>query len=127
MIAYVTPEDRTAAEAETGANAPVTLMHSFLVPEGRDEAFLALWMEASAYFRTQPGFLSLRLHRAVTPGTPYRYVNVARWRSDAEYRAGHGSDEFRRLVGQPAWRELPSSPVLYEVVFGVGDDQEPQR
>src|ERR1051325_9824732 len=124
MIANVSPEARTAVEAQTGPSAPVTLMNSFLVPEGRDEAFLALWTETSEYFRAQPGFLSLRLHRAVTPGTEYRYVNVARWASDAHYRAPHGTDEFRKLVSKDAWREFPSSPVLYEVVVAVGDDQD---
>src|SRR3954468_10324531 len=118
------PEGRTAVEAETGAARPVTLMNSFLVPEGRDEAFVELWMETSHYFRAQPGFLSLRLHRAVTPGSEYRYVNVARWASDAEYRAPHATEEFRALVTQEAWREFPSSPVLYEVVLAVGDDFE---
>jgi heme-degrading monooxygenase HmoA len=120
--ASITPEGRTAVEAETGAAKPVTLMNSFLVPEGRDEAFVELWKQTSEYFRAQPGFLSLRLHRAVTPGTDYRYVNVARWASDAHYRAPHGTEEFRRLVTQEAWREFPSSPVLYEVVLAVGED-----
>jgi heme-degrading monooxygenase HmoA len=122
MIGNITPEGRTAVEAETGAAKPVTLMNSFVVPEGRDEAFVELWTQASHYFRRQPGFLSLRLHRAVTPGSQYRYVNVARWASDAEYRAPHGTEEFRRLVSSDAWREFPSSPTLYEVVLAVGDD-----
>ena len=122
MQASTTPEGRTAVEAETGAGHPVTLMNSFVVPEGRDEAFVDLWMETSRYFRAQRGFLSLRLHRAVTPGTQYRYVNVARWATDADYRAPHGTDEFRRLVTQEAWKEFPSSPALYEVVLAVGDD-----
>lgn len=122
MIANITPEGRTAVEAETGAVPPVTLMNSFVVPEGRDEAFLRLWTETSEYFRAQPGFLSLRLHLAVTSGTQYRYVNVARWASDAAYRAPHGTDEFRRLVTQEGWRDFPSSPALYEVVLAVGDD-----
>jgi heme-degrading monooxygenase HmoA len=120
-----TPEGRTAVEASTGATKPVTLMNRFSVPEGRDDAFLALWTETSHYFRRQPGFLSLRLHRAVTPGTDYRYINVARWASDAEYRAPHGTEEFRELVGQEAWNEFPSIPVLYEVVLAEGDDLEP--
>jgi heme-degrading monooxygenase HmoA len=120
--ASITPEGRTAVEAENGAAQPVTLMNSFVVPEGRDDAFVELWKETSEYFRAQPGFLSLRLHRAVTPGTEYRYVNVARWASDADYRAPHGTEEFRRLVTQEAWREFPSSPVLYEVVLAVGED-----
>jgi heme-degrading monooxygenase HmoA len=122
MIGNITPEGRTAVEAETGAAKPVTLMNSFVVPEGRDEDFVELWTQASHYFRRQPGFLSLRLHRAVTPGSQYRYVNVARWASDAEYRAPHGTEEFRRLVSSDAWREFPSSPTLYEVVLAVGDD-----
>ncbi len=122
MKASIAPEGRTAVEAETGATQPVTLMNSFLVPEGRDEAFLELWTETSHYFRAQPGFLSLRLHRAVTPGTEYRYVNVARWASDADYRAPHDTPEFLRLVSKEAWREFPSRPVLYEVVLAVGDD-----
>src|SRR3954466_6759803 len=120
MEAKTTAEGRTAVEAATGAAAPVTLMNSFIVPEGRDDDFVKLWMETSEYFRVQPGFLSLRLHRAVTPGTPYRYVNVARWASDAAYRAPHGTDEFRRLVTQEGWREFPSSPWLCGVVVAVG-------
>ena len=123
MNASITPEGRTAVEAETGADKPVTLINSFMVPEGRDEVFVQLWLETSRYFREQPGFLSLRLHRAVTPGTSYRYVNVARWASDAHYRAPHGTEEFRRLVTQKAWKEFPSSPVLYEVVLAEGDDE----
>jgi heme-degrading monooxygenase HmoA len=123
MAEGITPEGRTAGESTTGADAPVTLMNSFRVPDGRDEAFVALWQETSEYFRRQPGFLSLRLHRAVTPGTDFRYVNVARWASDAHYRAPHGTAEFRTLVTQPAWKEFPSSPVLYEVVLAVGADE----
>lgn len=122
MQSNTTPEGRTAVEAETGPGAAVTLMNHFQVPEGRDEMFLQLWTQTSHYFRRQPGFLSLRLHRAVTPGAGYRYVNVARWESDAAYRAPHTTEEFRQLVTQPAWQEFPSSPLLYEVVLAVGDD-----
>ena len=119
--ASTTPEGRTAAVAAGGPQQPVTLMNRFTVPEGRDDAFVKLWLESSEYFRRQPGFLSLRLHRAVTP-TEARYVNIARWESDAAYRAPHGTDEFRALVGQEAWQEFPSTPVLFEVILSVGDD-----
>jgi hypothetical protein len=83
---------------------------------------LKLWIETSGYFRRQPGFISLRLHRAVTPGPEYRFVNVARCASDAAYRRPHATEEFRQLVAQEAWQEFPSRPVLYEVVLAVGDD-----
>src|SRR6476661_71035 len=123
MTTSITPEGRTAVKAADGAGQPVTLINSFVVPEGRDDDFMKLWMETSEYFRAQPGFLSLRLHKAVTPGAQYRYVNVARWASDAEYRAPHTTDEFRTLLSREEWREFPSTPVLYEVVLAVGNDE----
>ena len=125
MDASITPEGRTANESRDGTDRPVTLMNSFLVPEGRDDEFLGLWQQTSEYFRKQPGFLSLRLHRVLTPDAPYRFVNVARWASDAHYRAPHGTDEFRALVNQAGWHEFPSRPLLYEVVLSVGDDVSP--
>ena len=80
------------------------------------EAFRELWAETSGYFRAQPGFISLRLHRAVSPNASHRFVNVARWESAEQFEAAHQGDEFRHLVSRPSWREFPSSPSLYEVV-----------
>jgi heme-degrading monooxygenase HmoA len=120
MEKVMTPEERTAGEPTTSVDGPVTLINSFQVPAERDEAFHELWTETSMYFRQQPGFVSLRLHRAVNPDATYRWVNVATWDSEAHYRAGHLTDEFRRLVTQDAWREFPSNPSIYEVVTAVG-------
>lgn len=119
MSESITPEGRTAAGPDE-ASHPVTLINSFVVPDGRDEVFQELWTETSRYFRAQPGFVSLRLHRAVTPDAGYRFVNVARWASAEQYRAPHLAGEFRRLVTQEAWREFPSTPALYEVVAAIG-------
>jgi heme-degrading monooxygenase HmoA len=123
MSEYTDPTGRTATPTPDAASAPVTLINSFVVPEGRDEAFLELWHETSEYFRAQPGFVSLRLHRAASADAHYRFVNIARWASAADYLAPHQKDEFRRLVTKEAWLEFPSSPTLYEVVFAV--DHEP--
>ncbi len=112
---FTDAQGRTAGGAEAHAG-PVTLINSFVVPEGRDDAFVELWTETSRYFRAQPGFVSLRLHRAVSADAQHRFVNVAVWESDAHYRAPHQTEEFVRLVTQDAWREFPSSPALYEVV-----------
>ncbi|HEX4527821.1 MAG TPA: antibiotic biosynthesis monooxygenase family protein [Acidimicrobiia bacterium] len=121
---FTDPNGRTAPGAATHAG-PVTLINSFVVPEGRDEAFLELWTETSRYFRAQPGFVSLRLHRAVSSDAPHRFVNVAVWESAGHYRAPHQTEEFVRLVTQEGWREFPSSPALYEVV--VEHRLEPSR
>ena len=113
---HIDPEGRMATP-KAGQDGPVVLVNSFVVPEGRDERFLELWTETSEYFRAQPGFVSLKLHRAVSTDAQYRYVNVATWDSAAHYAAPHQTDEFRRLVTQEGWREFPSSPTLYEVVL----------
>jgi heme-degrading monooxygenase HmoA len=123
MPTTIDPDARTAAAPSTPADHPVTLINSFVVDPARDEAFLALWTEASRYFRSQPGFVSLRFHRAVTPDADYRYVNVASWASLADFQAAHATDEFRALVTQDVWKEFPANPALYEVV--VADDGAP--
>jgi heme-degrading monooxygenase HmoA len=112
----IDPARRTAASPAAAHTGGVTLINHFAVPDGRDEAFLALWNSTSAYFRARPGYLSLRLHRALSPDAPHRFVNVARWASLQEFQAAHATDEFRRLVAQEGWREFPSSPALHEVV-----------
>jgi heme-degrading monooxygenase HmoA len=95
------------------------LINSFVVAPDRDDAFLALWTETSMYFRARPGFISLRLHRAVSPDAHYRFVNVAVWESAAQFSAAHETEEFRRLVRDPRYREFPSSPALYQVAVAA--------
>ena len=114
MIDTTNPAQRAAAVPPT-QTGPVTLVNSFVVDPARDEVFTELWTETSLYFREQPGFIGLRLHRAVSPEAHYRYVNVARWESAEQFSAAHRTERFRELVSQPAWREYPSNPVLYEV------------
>jgi heme-degrading monooxygenase HmoA len=120
----IEPTARTAKAPEQH-DGPVTLINSFVVAPERDEAFVELWTEASRYFRAQPGFVSLHFHRAVSPDVHYRYVNVARWATLNDFQAAHGTDEFRRLVGQEAWKDYPANPALYEVVATAAADPEP--
>jgi heme-degrading monooxygenase HmoA len=118
--AAITAEDRTAPAGRQEATGSVTLINSFQVAPERDEAFRALWGETSRYFIARPGFVSLRLHRAVAEDAPYRWVNVAVWESEAAFRAAHGTEEFRRLVTVPGWAEFPSVPTLFEVDTEIG-------
>ena len=119
----ITPEDRTAAAGERPGSGEVTLMNGFEVAPDRDDVFHAAWYETSRYFVQRPGFISLRLHRALSPAAPHRWVNVAVWESESDFRAAHSTEEFRRLVSQEKWQEFPSSPTLYEVV--TAEDTKP--
>ena len=94
----ISAEVRVAPAADQSLDGPVTLMNSFAVSLDRDQAFHELWTQTSKYFTAQPGFISLRLHRAVSTDAPYRWVNVANWQSEAHFRAAHGTEEFGRQV-----------------------------
>jgi heme-degrading monooxygenase HmoA len=96
----------------------VVFVNLFEVPEGRDEAFFALWEQVNSYMQRQPGYESHALHRALTPNATYRYVNIARWSSAESWEAAH-DDGFRALVSQPGWQEFPPRPCLYEVVHSA--------
>lgn len=104
---------RRAASLPAPHAGPVTLINAFAVPEGREEAFLALRAETSGDVRAQPGFLSFRLHCALSSDAASRFVDVARPASAAAFAAAHGREAFRRLASQPGWRVLPSSPAPY--------------
>src|SRR3954449_2281673 len=122
MAETTDPARRSAPPPAHEHTGGVTLINSFVVPEGREEAFQELWTATSSYFRAQPGYLSLRLHRALSPDARYRFVNVARWSSLDDFQAAHATEKFRRVVSQPGWAEFPSSPALYEVVVEDGAD-----
>jgi heme oxygenase (mycobilin-producing) len=112
--------DQRIAAPGPQTSGPVTLMNSFQVPRERDADFHALWERTSHYFTRQPGFLWLRLHRAVSDDAAYRWVNVATWESEQHFRAAHATEEFRAVVTAAGWADFPSSPVLFQVVTEVG-------
>jgi len=93
----------------------IVLINSFEVPKGREDQFLELWKQVNAYMQKKPGYLGHKLHRAITPDAPFRFVNVARWSSLAHYQAAHDAG-FREFVAQPAWSAFQPHPVLYETV-----------
>jgi heme-degrading monooxygenase HmoA len=105
-----------ASNSTADPDALVTLINSFMVAPERDEVFLSLWRRTSGCFRIQPGFVSLRLHRAIDPAAPHRFVNMVVWSSLAEFTAAHHRAEFRALVADPAFREFPASPQLHTVI-----------
>jgi heme-degrading monooxygenase HmoA len=91
----------------------VILINPFDVPEGaQDDDFLQGWERAADYMRNRPGFVSSRLHRALSPDARFRFINIAEWTSPQDFQAAVTSDEFRDIAGEGP----PGSPALYEVV-----------
>jgi heme-degrading monooxygenase HmoA len=90
---------------------PVVLINAFEVPAGQDEAFLEGWERARAFLATQPGYLSTRLHRSLSPTADFRFVNVALWQSPQAFQAAMAQPGFAD-AGIP----FLSHPSLYGVV-----------
>src|SRR5919202_4232442 len=91
---------------------PVVLINAFeLPPEEADERFLDAWKPSRDFMAERPGFLDTALHRSLEPDVEFRFVNVARWRSPAEFQAAVADPGFPGR-GMP-WRAHPS---LYQVI-----------
>ena len=90
---------------------PVVLINAFEVHDGQDEAFLAAWERTRAFLATQPGYLSTRLHRSLSPAADFRFVNVAVWQSPQAFQAA---------TSQPGFTEaaipFPFHASLYQAV-----------
>ncbi len=91
----------------------VILINPFEVPETTDdETFLRGWSAAADYMQNQPGFLSSRLHRALSPSARFRFINIAEWSTPQDFQAAVSSPRFQELA-----RDSDANyPGLYEVV-----------
>jgi heme oxygenase (mycobilin-producing) len=89
----------------------VVLINAFEVPEGEDEAFLAYWEQTREFLSGQEGYLSTRLHRSLSPGAEFRFVNIALWESPEAFQAATSQPGFAT-----ASAPFPFHASLYNVV-----------
>ena len=81
-------------------------------PEKQDEV-LDLMRKRAKFMASQPGFVSISLHRSEDGS---HIVNYVQWKSRQQLEAAHHAPEFRKIW--PKFGELVSEaePCLYEVV-----------
>jgi len=92
----------------------VTLINAFEVPPAEADRFIAAWEQARDYLATQPGYIDTALHQAVGPDAEFQFVNIAHWRSAADFAAAIGSPGFREsAAGLAGYRPHPG---LYRTV-----------
>jgi quinol monooxygenase YgiN len=82
-------------------------------PKNQAEA-LDLMKERAKFMATQPGFVSISLHRSADNG---HIVNYIQWADRDQLSAAHHSPEFRKKW--PRFGELikDADPCLYDVVM----------
>jgi heme-degrading monooxygenase HmoA len=97
---------------------PITLINVFEISPDDVEYFLPQWRERAQFLGRQPGFRSLRLHRALNPDSRFQLVNVAEWDSAQALRAATAHDYFQQST-QRSMHDfaVAANPALYRVVL----------
>jgi heme-degrading monooxygenase HmoA len=102
-------------EVRKGGTMSLVLINPFEVPKGLEEEALAYWQRCTAVLRRQPGFISTRLHRAISPDARFAFINVAEWASAEQFGGAVSRPEFKAVAIEGAVK-YPHFPALYQVV-----------
>lgn len=87
--------------------------------KGQEEA-LRLMAERARFMKTQPGFISIALHRSLDGK---RVVNYVKWKSEALLHAAHRNPKFRKEWDRFGAIAREIDPHLYEV-FDLSERKE---
>ena len=95
--------------------ANITVINPFEVPAGREDEALSMWEAFAEYFRTQPGYVSTKLHKAINPDARFHLINIAEWETVEAFQAALNNpalmDVAKDLPG-----DIPHYPGLYEII-----------
>ena len=93
----------------------VIVINPFEVPEGGEEQALAIWEKFAEFFCKQPGYVSTRLHRAVSPDARFHLVSISEWVSTEQFAAALQNPKVR-TIAEGGMDGLRYYPGLYEVI-----------
>ena len=97
------------------ANASnIVLINPFEVPKGKEEAALQHWEKARDFLKTQPGYVSTRLHRSIQPNARFHMINVAEWESEEAFQTAIA--KMNKTLGPANIKGLKFYPALYEEI-----------
>jgi heme-degrading monooxygenase HmoA len=100
---------------------PITLINVFEIRQQDIDAFLRDWQERAEFMGRQPGFRSLRLHRALSPDARFQLVNVAEWDSAEALQAATSQDFFQKSAQRSMEGfAVAAHPAIYRVVLDAG-------
>jgi heme-degrading monooxygenase HmoA len=103
---------------QTPDTGPIMLINVFEISPDDVEHFLLQWRERAQFLGRQPGFRSLRLHRALNPDSRFQLVNVADWDSAQALDAATAQDYFKQSTLRCMHDfAVAANPALYRVVI----------
>jgi heme-degrading monooxygenase HmoA len=92
----------------------VTQITTAEVGDGQhQDELLRLMTERARFMATQPGFISISLHRSLDGR---RVVNYVQWESRKQLAAAHRAPEFRSRWPEVGKAAEDIEPALYEIV-----------
>jgi len=95
------------------SNGICTQITTVKLPAGNQDEVLDLMKERARFMATQPGFISVNLHRSKDGS---HVVNYVQWTSADKLTAAHHSPEFRKKWPQFGKMVREIEPCLYDVV-----------
>ena len=81
---------------------PVVMINPVEVSEENEIPFLERWIRCTQELRRRPGFISIRLHRAVDASQRFRFVMVQQWQSEDDAR-----NAIAHIVAKLGDKEFP--------------------
>jgi heme-degrading monooxygenase HmoA len=110
-------EKVTLAEQMNDNVGSVIFINKFNIKPDEVEQFLKDWAEDALYFKKQPGFISLQLHRGISGSCVF--INYAIWESIEHLKRAFNSPEIRsRFERYPS--TVVASPHLFKKVAVPG-------
>jgi heme-degrading monooxygenase HmoA len=94
-------------------NGVCTQITTVKLPPDNQDAVLNLMIERARFMATQPGFVSVNLHRSKDGS---HVVNYIQWTSPEKLSAAHHAPEFRKKWPQFGKLADEIDPCLYDVV-----------
>ncbi|HYB36561.1 MAG TPA: antibiotic biosynthesis monooxygenase family protein [Mycobacterium sp.] len=99
---------------------PITLINVFEVEPEKLDAFIASWRERAELMSRQPGFRSLRLHRALSPDSRFQAVNVAQWESADALHTAQAQENWQQMaLGAVEELGFTANPAIYRVAIEI--------
>ena len=100
--------------AEIAKDGICTQITAVKLPDENQQAVVDLMIERARFMATQPGFVSVNLHRS-RDGT--HLINYVQWTTLEKLEAAHHSPEFRRKWPQFGKLANAIEPGIYEVAY----------
>jgi len=99
--------------AKAANNGIVTQITTVTVSPDKQEEALRVMKERAKFMATQPGFVSISLHRSKDGA---EIVNYVQWKNREQLEAAHHSPEFRDRWPEFGKLVREAEPKLYELV-----------